>query len=703
VTTENNSQSEIAQFPLNEKVFLSGPAGAGKTTVGVRRMVHILNQGIRADTLLVLTPQRTLQDPYRTALSDPSEGPGGEVTLATIGGLARRMIDLFWPLVAESAGFAHPEQPPIFLTLETAQYYMAHLVRPLLDQGYFESITIDRNRLYSQILDNLNKSAAVGFPLEEIGERLISAWYGDPVQRRVYTDAQESAALFRAYCLEKNLLDFSLQLEVFWKYAWPEEYIRKYLARSFRHLIYDNVEEDVPRSHDLVRSWLPEFESALLICDEGGGFRRFLGADPSSGQALAELCQYTFTLKESFVSSEAILRLDQDLQTVILTGRSQPTETNFNTSGLTLLLRPDSEHELPRFYPELLEAISTETAALVQDGMPPSEIAILAPYLSDSLRFSLTNRLEAHGIPWQTQRPSRSLHDEPASKAMLTLAELAHPVWKIHPSKFDVAYALLQIITDMDLVRAQLLTEIVYRQKDLSLAPFDGLMADAQERITYTFGSRYTTLREWILEYQSHEALPLDHFLRKLFGEVLSQPGFGFHSNLDAIHVAGNLVESIRKFRGATESAFDPQAVETGREYLEMLREGVISAQYLESWRIQDQPAVWISPAYTFLMRNHPTSVQFWLDAGSSGWYERLAQPLTQPYVLSRAWETGQIWTDADEVRHNQENLACLVSGLLHRCKDRIYLGISELGESGFEQRGELIKAFQVIFQGMES
>ena len=26
-----------------------------------------------------------------------------------------------------------------------------------------------------------------------------------------------------------------------------------------------------PRAHDIIRTWLPEFESALLIYDEGGG------------------------------------------------------------------------------------------------------------------------------------------------------------------------------------------------------------------------------------------------------------------------------------------------------------------------------------------------------------------------------------------------------------------------------------------------
>jgi hypothetical protein len=687
----NAAQRKIARASLDSKIFLSGPTGCGKTTVGVERMKYLLKQGIRADSLLILTPQRTLQEPYLASLHGPETAPGGEVTLATVGGLARRMVDLFWPLAADAAGFAHPNQPPVFLTLETAQYYMAHIVRPLLDEGYFESITIDRNRLYSQIIDNLNKSAVIGFPVDEIGARLDSAWLGDPGQRRVYTDAQDCALRFRRYCLDHNLLDFSLQLDVFWNYLWSEEHVRNYLTRTYRHLIYDNLEEDIPRGHDILHGWLPDFDSALLIYDEGGGYRRFLGADPQTGWALRELCDEQVVLEESFVNSEDVAALDTQLVNAII-----PDETNVNLgtwNGETL------NFVQSRFYPELLDAIADETLALLNEGIAPSEIVIVAPYLSDSLRFSLTNRLDAREIPWRSHRPSRSLRDEPASHALLTLAALAHPDWKIHPPKFDVAYALMHSIEGMDLVRAQLLAEIVYRQRDLALAPFDGIKPDVQERITFTFGNRYSALRDWIQTYRESEALPLDHFLRKLFGEVLSQPGFGFHTNLDSVRVVASLVESVRKFRMAMEPS-DGDFENLGKEYLAMLGDGVIAAQYLESWRTEDEDAVLVAPAYTFLMMNRPVTVQFWLDAGSSGWYERLAQPLTHPYVLARGWEPGRTWTDADEVEQSREALARLVSGLLRRCRERVYLGMSELGESGFEQRGDLLKAFQKVLQG---
>lgn len=687
-------QSQIAESPLDSKLFLSGPTGTGKTTTGVERMRFLLAQGVSADSILMLTPQRILQEPYLDLLYSPDRSPGGEATAATLGGLGRRIVDLFWPIAAESAGFANPDQPPIFLSLETSQYYMAHIVRPLLDEGYFESVTIDRNRLYSQIIDNLNKAAVIGFPYTEIAARLDSSYYGDPVQRRVYADAQDAANRFREYCLQHNLLDFSLQMEVFANILWPLPQVRDYLTRSYRHLIYDNVEEDSARAHDILWDWLPDFESALLLFDPSGGFRYFLGADPETGKVLSQRCDEQIELQESFVTTEAVAYLREGLIEAIDPSFESKVETQKPDGSPLSIIQS-------RFYPELLDAIVGEVETLVTEhNVPPSEIVILAPYLSDALRFSITNRLEARGVPWRSHRPSRSLRDEPASVALITFAMLGHPYWNIHPPKFDIAYALMLSLDGLDLVRAQLLADIVYRQRDLSLTSFENIKSDVQERITFSVGNRYTTLRDWILAYREGMPLPLDHFFRKLFGEVLSQAGFGYHRNFDAVRVAGSLVESVKNFRMAMEPSIvnkDRPDFDLGKEYVAMLEEGVIAASYVESWRSENKDAVLVSPAHTFLMMNRPVTYQFWLDPGSSGWYERLAQPLTHPYVLSRQWEPGRLWTDADEVQVNQQSMARLISGLLLRCRERVYLGISELGESGFEQRGELLRAFQKV------
>jgi hypothetical protein len=705
----SHAQLALLHQPLAGRIFLEGPAGCGKTTAAVERLLFLMSQGVPGSSILLLVPQRTLATPYLQALNTPGVVAGGVVTTLTVGGLAQRMVELFWPVVAEAAGFANPQLPPLFLTLETAQYYMAHLVGPLLEAGFFESVTIDRNRLYSQIIDNLNKAAVVGFPITEIGERLVAAWSGEPGQRRVYQDAADCALRFRQYCLQHNLLDFSLQMEVFREYLWPASACRDYLLGAYRHLLVDNIEEDTPVTHDLVRDWLSQAESALLVFDHSAGYRRFLGADPAGAYTLRDLCDKQVLFDLSFISSPQVRSLGYHLTRALdLSGSQQSLAQNQIPSAAEAESAPQDPsaaltYSYHRFYPQMLDWAAGEIAGMVKEqGVPPGEIAVLAPYLSDALRFSLSFRLEASGIPVRSHRPSRSLREEPAARCLLTLACLAHPSWGIHPARFDLAYALVQAIQGMDLVRAQLLAEIVYRKRAgvPVLSPFEQIKPDVQERITYRFGELYEGLRLWLEESMQSPPVELDHFISRLFGEVLSQPGYGFHASFTSGEVAANLVESVQKFRWSAGQTLAQEGIPAGKEYILMLQQGVIAAQYVRSWQAVDEDAVLLAPAYTFLMSNRPVDVQLWLDAGSRGWFERLNQPLTHPYVLSRNWPAGRLWTDSEELEASMQGLQRLAAGLLRRCRGRVYLGLSELGEQGYEQRGPLLRALNRVLKG---
>jgi len=729
--TLSDRQLGLVERPIECKIFLEGPAGAGKTTVGVGRLLHLLAAGVPARSILVIVPQRTLSTPYYKALRRPTVDAGGQVAIFTVGGLAQRMVDLFWPLVAEEAGFGQPDQRPTFLTLETAQYYMARLVRPLLDQGAFETVVIDRNRLYSQIIDNLNKAAVVGFPYTEISERLKAAWGGEQSQRRVYDEAQACATRFREYCLAHNLLDFSLQLEMFTRRLWTLPLCRDYLLTTYTHLIVDNVEEDTPVAHDLLRDWLDHCRSALLIYDLDAGYRRFLGADPENGYALGESCEERVlvgNIELSYVTSPDLRALAARLAHSInrpAGSRRQEGEGD---------VRAALSYRGHRYHPQMLGWVADEIARLVHDErVPPGEIVVLAPFLTDALRFSLMNRLEQCDVPARSHRPSRALREEPATRCLLTLAAIAHPGWTICPSRFDVAYALIQAIDGMDLVRAQLLADVVYRVRDNvpALSSFDQINPTMQERLTFVLGGRYERLRAWIEDYVASQLPPpmgegrgggielpppmgegrgggieLDHFLSRLFGEVLSQEGYGFHRDYDAGRVAANLIESVRKFRWVAGGSLGDGGEETGdkplgQEYLEMVQDGVIAAQYILSWQLPPEDAVLLAPAYTFLMSNRPVDVQFWLNVGGRGWWERLYQPLTHPYVLSRHWDRDTIWTDTDEVETRQDALYRLTLGLIRRCRRKVVLGLSELGEQGYEQKGPLLQAIQRILRNL--
>lgn len=213
-------QKRVVERPVEGRLYLEGVAGTGKTTVGVHRAVEMIQSGNNPTSILVLLPQRRLGEPYQRGAASLSISP--EIPeIVTIAGLARRMVELFWPIIAESAGFQGTAEPPRFLTIETAQYHMAKVIGPYLDEGYFEGLSLERYRLYRQIIDNLNKAAVVGFPISEIGERLSEAWVGPEDHTRIYAQAQHCAETFRTACYEQNLVDFSLQYELFFKHVEP--------------------------------------------------------------------------------------------------------------------------------------------------------------------------------------------------------------------------------------------------------------------------------------------------------------------------------------------------------------------------------------------------------------------------------------------------------------------------------------------------
>jgi hypothetical protein len=677
--------------------YLIGPAGTGKTTRAVEHLRSALQAGLQADGILVIAPQRSLLRPYQDLLRQADLPGGDEIETLTIGGLARRSVDLLWPSIAREAGFTRPDRSPIFLTLETAQYYMERVVQPFItERYYFEEVRLSHERIYSQLLDNLNKAALVGFPYTDVGKRLIDAWAGPSQQTITFAQVQDCLNRFRAYCLEHNLLDFSLQIELF-RGLLQQSWFRDKLYRRYRHLIVDNVEEDTPLTHDVLRDWIPHTTSALIVYDADAGYRSFLGADARSAYALRSVCDEIVDLHESRVMSPAV----QTLEAMVTHVLSDDSDLPMRTGDLHEALAYGGG----RFHPQMLDWVAQQIADLIQQQqVSPGEIVILSPFLGDALRFALEERLQRQGIATRSLRPSRSLNEEVVTRGLMTLAALAHPQWQIVPPQTDLAQAIILAIDHLDPARGHLIAERLYASRSgrAELRSFDNLKPDLQERIGFEVGAKIDRLREWLLAFaQTETPPPLDVFLARLFGEVLSQPGYGFHRQIDPGRITAQIVESARKFRQTVNP--DPYAPtidpNVGRDYVRMVSEGVVAATYVESPYAEKADAVLLAPAYTFLLSNESVGYQFWLNAGSPAWWERLYQPLTHPYVLSRQWPPDKKWGDEDEVAARQATLLRLVRGLLRRCRSRVYLAISTLNEQGFEERGPLLTLVQQVLR----
>ena len=162
--TLTTAQAKVASFVDTGSLAAMGLPGTGKTTAMQTCLAARLAAGQRPDRMLVVVPQRAHVLRYERALAELlgelCAPVRGAVDIVTFYGFCQREVALFWPLIAAGAGFAHPNQEPVFLTIETAQYYMWRIVEPLIAKhGYFSDLAVRRGRLLSQLIDNLNKSA----------------------------------------------------------------------------------------------------------------------------------------------------------------------------------------------------------------------------------------------------------------------------------------------------------------------------------------------------------------------------------------------------------------------------------------------------------------------------------------------------------------------------------------------------------------
>jgi hypothetical protein len=216
------------------------------------------------------------------------------------------------------------------------------------------------------------------------------------------------------------------------------------------------------------------------------------------------------------------------------------------------------------------------------------------------------------------------------------------------------------------------------------------------ERIGFAALERYDALREWIEGYKQDEPMPLDHFLRRLFGELLSGPNF---DPQDAV-IYAKLVASPAQFcHAAPAMGLDGEPI--GQHYVQMIYEGIVAAQYLTDKDVTYSPeaVTLVAPVHTYLLSDHAARFQFWLDVGSITWWQPPHQPLTNPYVLSRRWPKDAGWTDATDFDVRNEALSRVMRGLTQRCREGIYLCTSDLQMTGEPQDSPLLRAVQRVLQ----
>jgi hypothetical protein len=651
--------------------MILGATGAGKTTSLMRRYYDWIHQGARTDQVLVLTAGAAHTSFWRKNLKLETHGP---IEAHSFFGFIQRELNLHWAPVQAAAPTLKHWVRPEFLNVEIAH----HLMRGLVEKAEIEFshlVKASPQRIAIQIASNLSTvAAASGLSPGEMARRLQESDRQGQDRSRVYELVHALLEEFREKCLDAGILDYGLSLHLFTGVLMQHPPYLEHLRQRYRFLLVDDLDETVPAEQDFLAALKGEMAETVFAFGTDGGHSSFMGADPGSamqrfgpGAEQVELSGSHTCSAENFAFGEAIRRR--------IAGE-KPSRRFVSVV---------EDHIMADLRGEMVTQVVERIAALVDRGVPPGEIAVLTPHVDKALEVTARQVLGGRPRPIAVQNLSlsRRLVDEPYARAIITLAGLVHPHWKIPRDSAGSFSNAMHLLLKLDPVRASILGDAVWRADDLPDLDASGL----RRRVGFERAEAYEFLRNWVHEARRKE-WGTDEFAQAVVAEVMA-PLIGDLQPAQ-LHACQQLLVSAHRFRQAMERFGDGAY---GTEYIKMLTEGTVAAEPLEAYD-PARDAVTLATPFAYLTARLTSQYQIWVDLSSDGWYPSDVKELANPHVLSRHWEEGNRWSDRLNNRYRQANAARTAQALVRRCRGRILLAECALTAWGQEQEGGLAEAF---------
>ncbi|MDD7937847.1 ATP-dependent DNA helicase UvrD2 [Actinomycetospora lutea] len=351
-------QSQAVLAPRGPVCVLAG-AGTGKTRTITRRIAHLVSAGhVQSGQVLAVTFTARAAGEMRTRLRDLGVGGGpGQppVQARTFHAAALRQLRYFWPRVVGGAPWEVLEGK-LRLVGQAAQRAGAPTTRESL-----RDLASEIEWAKASLVPASDYAAAAG-----------------KAARDVPAPVEQVTAVYETYEALKNraeVLDFDdLLLHTAAALEEHPEVAHEFHER-YRCFVVDEFQDVTPAQHRLLRAWLGGRDDLTVVGDANQTIYSFAGASPS------------YLLEFPRVFPEAtVVRLVRDYRStpqVVSAANTVIGAARGRAAGSRLRLEgqrppgPDPDFAEHDDEPAEAAAVAAAIRELVDDGVPPAEIAVL--------------------------------------------------------------------------------------------------------------------------------------------------------------------------------------------------------------------------------------------------------------------------------------------------------------------------------------
>ncbi len=652
------------------KVMFKGPSGSGKTTALLKKYQKAASKE-GTDSILVLVKNAAAVGQWRKKLKIEVMGP---LSIYTYFGFVQNQITGFWPEI--EVGLPGEEQTiiPSYMNVETSHYVMTKFVEKNRQyRDLFDTITATSTRIAVQLIDNLNQAAMNCLKFKEMEQRLLK-WAGDDREKQlVFNEAIDIMKIFREFCINNRILDYSLMIDLFNKYLFSSDQYLDSLLSEYKYIFVDDLEKTVPSAQKLILKFTNEGKKSFTAYNPEAGINRFFGGNPELAAERFFPLYDIVKMKKNYTCSEEARNLAESLYSKVF----EEEKTEENDGFIKGIIETD-------FRGNMLVKTAKKVNELIKKGTETDQIVIIAPNIDKVLEFTLNYYLEEKGNRLLNLSDSKRLVDIPFAQALITLTLLCNSDWNI-----DITYSSLQqtlhLLLDIDPLTGSYLADKIMA---------NNLEFPSIDEISFPIDfKKYNFLKQW-LQKNSQQNLDLDVFFQTVFGQLLTP----LSPSREDIQACRQMIDSVTKFRKVVQSFKEIEEEEIGKHFIDMIYSGTLAAEVLYNQN-QNRNRVILTTPYNFIYSSiEKVKYIFWLDISSKDWLRGIGKELTNPYIFAPDWSGN--WDDETDQEIRKKQLLNYLQCILSRSTSGLYLADSYLNSHGWEQEGQLYEWIQSYPEG---
>lgn len=371
----NDAQLEAATSMGMPLLVIAG-AGTGKTRTLVYRMAYLIEQGVAAENILLLTFTRKAAQEMTERAASLINNPGQKVT----GGTFHSMANILLRKYGHHLGYA-----PNFTILDRSDSEgIINLIKSSLELGGSGQRFPSKRMICNLLSRSVNKCSSIEAVIEDQYSHLHE--YG--------SDLEKIFDNYRKFKFEHGLMDYDDLLVNLRRVMAEFSQVRDEITARFKHVLVDEYQDTNPIQADIVKLVTSGHNNIMVVGDDSQSIYSFRGADFRNIMDFPKIFPdiKLVRLEENYRSTQTILALTNAIIDKAEEKFSKKLFSNIEGGSKPLLQGTWDESAQARWVAERI-------VELREQDIPLTEIAVL--FRSGFHSYKLEAELTSHQVDFE--------------------------------------------------------------------------------------------------------------------------------------------------------------------------------------------------------------------------------------------------------------------------------------------------------------